>query len=236
MTQRLQKLIASSGLMSRRAAEEKIAAGQVTVNGVTARLGDKADEEHDQILVDGKPLPPTGVRHYIMLNKPRGYVTTLSDEKGRRDVTQLLKGLDARVYPAGRLDMYSEGLLILTDDGDFANKLTHPSGLMEKRYRVWVQGAGASEKAELLRRPIEIDGYVTREAQVRLLAGFDEGAVLELSIFEGRNRQVRRMCEAAGLKVTKLLRVAEGPLTLGELATGRWRPLTAEEIRRVMEE
>ena len=158
MTERLQKLIASSGLMSRRAAEEKIAAGQVTVNGLTASLGDRADIDVDTILVDGRPLPPTGEKHYIMLNKPRGFVTTLRDEKGRKNVTELVKGLNTRVYPAGRLDMYSEGLLILTNDGDFANKLTHPSGLIGKTYHVWVRGGGAAEKAELLRQPMEIDG------------------------------------------------------------------------------
>ena len=236
MTERLQKLIASSGLMSRRAAEEKIAAGQVTVNGVTASLGDRADPDADRILVDGKPLPPTGDKHYIMLNKPRGYVTTLRDEKGRRNVTELVSALSARLYPAGRLDMYSEGLLILTNDGDFANKLTHPSGNIGKTYHVWVRGENPEEKVALLRRPMEIDGYVTRGAQAELLAQFDDGALLAVTIYEGRNRQVRKMCEQAGMKVTKLLRVSEGPLRLGDLKSGQWRPLTSEEIRQVMEE
>ena len=236
MTERLQKIIASSGLMSRRAAEEKIAAGQVTVNGQTAHLGDRADIDVDMILVDGRPLPPTGEKQYIMLNKPRGYVTTLHDEKRRKNVTELVKGLNTRLYPAGRLDMYSEGLLILTNDGDFANKLMHPSGRIGKTYHVWVRGENAAERAELLRQPMEIDGYRVRGAEVVLLAQFEEGAVLAVTIGEGRNRQVRKMCDAAGLKVTKLLRVSEGPLRLGDLETGCWRPLTQEEIERVMEE
>ena len=141
MKERLQKIISASGLMSRRAAEELIAAGKVSVNGVTASLGDKAEAETDKILVDGKGLPSAGEKIYIMLNKPRGYVTTLSDEKGRRDVSQLVKELGTRLYPVGRLDMYSEGLLIMTNDGNFANRLMHPSHEIDKTYRTWVTGA-----------------------------------------------------------------------------------------------
>ena len=235
MTERLQKLLSAAGLMSRRAAEEEIAAGHVTVNGAIAHLGDKADMETDMILVRGKPLPRPGEKAYIMLNKPRGYVTTMRDEKGRRNVTELVAGVGTRVYPAGRLDMYSEGLLILTNDGDFANKLTHPSGNFGKTYRTWVQGPEVDEKAALLRRPMDIDGYRTRAAQVEVLSRYDNGAILSVTIFEGRNRQVRKMCEQVGLKVTKLLRVKEGPLELGELKSGKWRRLTADEIRQVME-
>lgn len=234
MTERLQKLIAAAGLMSRRAAEEEIAAGRVTVNGTAARLGDRADPERDLILVRGKPLPKPEEKIYIMLNKPRGYVTTLHDEKGRRDVTELVKGLKARVYPAGRLDMYSEGLLILTNDGDFAKKLSHPSGEMGKTYLTWVQGDGLEEKADILRCPMEIDGVRLRPAEVEIAGRFESGAILSVTIYEGRNRQVRRMCAQAGLKVTKLLRVREGPLELGELRPGCWRYLTPEEIRQVL--
>lgn len=235
MKERLQKLISASGLMSRRAAEEEIAAGHVTVNGETAQLGDRADFKEDVILVRGKALPRPGEKIYIMLNKPRGYVTTMSDEKGRRNVTELTKELGARVYPVGRLDMYSEGLLVMTNDGDFANRLTHPSGNFGKTYHTWVQGEEIDEKAALLRRPMEIDGYTIRPAKVELAARFDNGAVLAVTIFEGRNRQVRKMCEQVGLKVTKLLRVKEGPLELGELKSGKWRYLTENEIRQVLE-
>ena len=236
MTERIQRLIAASGLMPRRAAEEQISAGHVTVNGLTAHLGDKADPEKDIIMVGGKQLPPTEEKLYIMLHKPKGYVTTMQDEKGRKNVSQLVKGLGARVYPAGRLDMYSEGLLIMTNDGDFANRLTHPSGNLGKTYQVWVRGSDVEEKAEQLKKPIELDGYMTHPAQVEIMRMFEDGAVLSVTIFEGRNRQVRRMCAHAGLKVTKLLRISEGPLRLGELKSGQWRHLTKNEIRQVMDE
>lgn len=236
MTERLQKIISASGLMSRREAEEQIAAGKVTVNGAVAGLGDRADPEADSILVGGRPLSRRRDKLYIMLNKPRGYVTTMRDEKGRRNVTELVAGVGARVYPAGRLDMYSEGLLIMTNDGNFANRLTHPSGNIGKTYHVWVSGSSVKERAELLRRPMDIDGYVIRPAQVEIIGEFEEGAILAVTIFEGRNRQVRKMCDKAGLKVTKLLRVREGPLELGTLKTGRWRHLTEEEIRQVLQE
>ena len=234
MTERVQKLISASGLMSRRAAEEEISAGHVTVNGEIARLGDRADIHTDTILVRGKPLPQSEGKIYIMLNKPRGYVTTMSDEKGRRDVTELVKAVNARLYPVGRLDMYSEGLLVMTNDGDFANRLSHPSGNFGKTYHTWVQGENIEQKADVLRRPMEIGGYLIRPAQVEVIGRFDNGAVLAVTIFEGRNRQVRKMCQQAGLKVTKLLRVGEGPLKLGELKTGKWRHLTEEEIGLIM--
>ncbi len=234
MKERLQKLISAAGLMSRRAAEEEIAAGHVLVNGETARLGDRADPETDAIVINGRPLPRREKKLYIMLNKPKGTVTTLRDEKGRRNVTELVKDLGTRVYPAGRLDMYSEGLLVLTNDGEFANRLTHPSANFGKTYHTWVQGEQIEEKLPLLRRPMELDGAVTRPAQAEILARFDRGAVLEITIFEGKNRQIRRMCEQAGLKVTRLLRVREGPLELGELKSGAWRPLTEDEIRQVL--
>lgn len=235
MAERLQKIISAAGLMSRRAAEELIAAGKVTVNGAAASLGDRADPERDSIVVDGRPLPAAGDKLYIMLNKPRGYVTTMRDEKGRKSVAELVKDLGERVYPAGRLDMYSEGLLIMTNDGAFAERLAHPSGNIGKTYRVWVSGENIPEKTELLRQPIEIDGNVTRPALTELVGSFDAGAVIDVTIFEGRNRQVRRLCEHAGLRVTKLMRIKEGPLELGDLKSGRWRRLTEDEIRRVMD-
>ena len=235
MKERLQKIISASGLMSRRAAEELIAAGKVSVNGVTAALGDKAEAGVDQILVDGKALPSAGEKLYIMLNKPRGYVTTLSDEKGRKNVTELIKELGTRLYPVGRLDMYSEGLLLMTNDGDFANRLMHPSHQVDKCYHTWVKGEDMGWAVELLRCPMEIDGYVTSPAQVDILELKGEEALLGITIHEGRNRQVRKMCEAAGLKVTRLMRVSEGGVELGTLKSGRWRRLTEEELNMLLE-
>lgn len=230
MKERLQKIISASGLMSRRAAEELIAAGKVSINGVTAALGDKAEAGVDQILVDGKALPSVGEKLYIMLNKPRGYVTTLSDEKGRKNVTELIKELGTRLYPVGRLDMYSEGLLLMTNDGDFANRLMHPSHEIDKCYHTWVKGEDMGWAVELLRCPMEIDGYVTSPAEVDILELKGEEALLAITIHEGRNRQVRKMCEAAGLKVTRLMRVSEGGVELGTLKSGKWRRLTEEEL------
>ncbi|MDY4487746.1 MAG: pseudouridine synthase [Candidatus Limivicinus sp.] len=230
MKERLQKIISASGLMSRRAAEELIAAGKVSVNGVTAALGDKVEAGVDKILVDGKALPSAGEKLYIMLNKPRGYVTTLSDEKGRKNVTELIKGLGTRLYPVGRLDMYSEGLLLMTNDGDFANLLMHPSHEIDKCYHTWVKGEDMGWAVELLRCPMEIDGYVTSPAEVNILELKGEEALLAITIHEGRNRQVRKMCEAAGLKVTRLMRVSEGGVELGTLKSGKWRRLTEEEL------
>ena len=233
MTERLQKILSASGLMSRRAAEACISEGRVTVNGKTAQLGDKADAERDHILVDGRELPSAGGKLYIMLNKPRGYVTTLKDEKGRRNVAELVRDLGQRVYPVGRLDLDSEGLLLLTNDGDFANAMTHPSHEVDKVYHTWVRGENIEEKLDLLRSPLEIDGSPIRPAAVELLERLPDGALLSVTIHEGRNRQVRRMCELAGLRVTRLRRVAEGGLHLGELKSGRWRHLTAEELERL---
>ncbi len=230
MTERLQKLISASGLMSRRAAEDCISAGRVSVNGKTAELGCKADIEIDNILVDGRPLPSVGDKVYIMLNKPRGYVTTLSDEKGRKNVSELVRDIPQRVYPVGRLDMYSEGLLLLTNDGDFANRMMHPSHEVKKTYMTWVQGDNIDAAAEMLRGPMALDGFMTAGAEVHVRERFDAGAVLEITIHEGKNRQIRRMCEKAGLKVTKLRRISEGGVSLGELKSGKWRRLTEAEL------
>ena len=234
MKERLQKIISASGLMSRRAAEELIAAGKVSVNGATAALGDKAEAGIDRILVDGKVLPSAGEKLYIMLNKPRGYVTTLSDEKGRKNVSELVKELGTRLYPVGRLDMYSEGLLLMTNDGDFANRLMHPSHEIDKCYHTWVKGEDMGWAVELLRCPMEIDGYVTSPAEVDILELKGEEALLAITIHEGRNRQVRKMCEAAGLKVTRLMRVSEGGVKLGTLKSGKWRRLTEEELNMLL--
>ena len=225
MTERLQKIIASRGIVSRRKAEELIAQGRVSCNGAVAQLGDSADPEVDEILLDGKPLPSKKEYVYIMLHKPRGFVTTLADEKGRRDVSELVSDCGVRVYPVGRLDMDSEGLLLMTNDGEFANKLMHPKHEVEKTYEVWVNGYRDGAE-ELLRRPIELDGYKIRPPKVKLLSARDTGARLEVTIHEGRNRQVRRMCQSAGLQVTRLRRVSEGSLKLGDLPKGKWRYLT----------
>lgn len=232
MKERLQKIISARGVASRRKAEELILAGQVTVNGNPASLGDTADPETDEIRVAGQPLP-SGERHvYILLNKPRGYVTTLSDEKGRSNVTQLVADCGVRVYPVGRLDMDSEGLLLLTNDGAFANALTHPKHEVEKTYDVWVTGYTPGGEVRLA-KPITLDGYTIRPPKVRLLKAEGSIARFRVTIHEGRNRQVRRMCESAGMHCTRLRRIQEGGLSLGPLPVGKWRYLTEEEVKRL---
>ena len=236
MEERLQKIIAASGLMSRRAAEELLRAGKVRVNGEIAVLGQKADSVRDRISVNGKALAPTEEKVYIMLNKPRGYVTTLSDEKDRPTVSELVADIGLRLYPVGRLDMYSEGLLIMTNDGDFANRLMHPRGGVEKCYRTAVKGSDFTQAAESMRQSMLIDGYRTRGAEVEIERLDDHSAVLLITIREGRNRQVRKMCEQVGLKVTRLCRVSEGGVRLGDLKSGAWRELTRAEIARLKAE
>ncbi len=233
--ERLQKIIASRGLCSRRQAEKWIEEGRVRVNGNTAHLGDTADVTEDVIEVDGKRLPKAGKKLYLMLNKPRGYVTTLSDEKGRKNAAELVSGCGVRVYPVGRLDMDSEGLLLFTNDGEFANLLMHPRHEVNKTYRVWVTGY-SEENLELLKEPIELDGYRIKPPKVRAVHVTGEKAVLEVVIHEGRNRQVRRMCQAANMNVARLKRIAEGTLRLGELKTGAWRHLRADEIEKLLSE
>lgn len=231
MRERLQKIISARGLASRRKAEEMILAGRVAVNGTIAALGDTADPDCDTILVDGKPLPPLNGSVYIMLNKPRGYVTTLSDEKGRLNAAQLVADCGVRVYPVGRLDMDSEGLLLFTNDGAFANTLMHPRHEVNKTYRVTVQQY-AADRLELLKRPVTLDGYTIKApdvALVRRIPGSDRAELL-VTIHEGRNRQVRRMCDMAGMPVQRLIRISEGTLRLGNLPSGKWRHLTAEEV------
>lgn len=231
MNERIQKILSARGVTSRRRAEEWISDGRVTVNGAVAKLGDCADPEVDEILLDGKPLPTGGEHVYIMLHKPRGYVTTMSDEKGRRNVTQLVSDCGQRVYPVGRLDMDSEGLLLLTNDGEFANRLMHPRHEVTKVYQVTVKGY-TDTALERLKQPVTLDGYTIALPDVALIHGNDAqgNAVLQVAIHEGRNRQVRRMCDMAGMKVERLIRVAEGPLKLGSLPVGQWRYLTAQEI------
>ena len=231
MMERLQKILASRGVCSRRKAEEIIQAGRVTVNGQVAALGDSADVDVDEILLDGEALPVKSEYVYILLNKPRGFVTTLSDEKGRKNAAQLVADCGVRVYPVGRLDMDSEGLLLFTNDGDFANSLMHPKHEVNKMYRVLVDGY-TPQNLQKLRQPVTLDGYTIRKPDVSLVRQTrrEGGAELLVTIHEGRNRQVRRMCDLAGMKVLRLTRIAEGSLKLGDLPQGKWRYLTAEEV------
>ena len=225
MSERLQKLIAESGLCSRREAERRIAAGRVTLNGLPASLGMSGDRERDRICVDGKPLAAPPAKLYIMLNKPRGYLSALRDDRGRRTVAELTRDAGQRLYPVGRLDLESDGLLLMTNDGDLTTALTHPSHEVDKRYRTRVKG-DLLRALPLLTSPMVIDGYAIRPARVEV-TGPD---TMEITIHEGRNRQVRKMCRQAGLEVLRLTRIAEGPLRLGSLKPGTWRYLKKREI------
>lgn len=229
---RLQKLIAESGLCSRRKAEELIKQGRVRVNGRTAHIGDGATP-NDVIMVDNDRLRIEKKRekYYIMLNKPRGYVTTMSDELDRRCVTELLEDFPDRVYPVGRLDRNSEGLLLFTNDGKFANDIMHPSRHISKTYRVTVRPPVNDEKLVNLSEGVVIDGRKTMPATVTVVTQEQERVVLQIIIREGRNRQIRKMCEAVGLEVVRLKRTAIGPVKLGMLKPGTYRELTSEELR-----
>lgn len=230
MEERLQKLISAAGLCSRRKAEEWLSAGRVTVNGETAAVGDKADPEKDVVAVDGVELSRPAAHTYIMLHKPRGYVTTLSDEKGRPTVAELVKDCPTRVWPVGRLDMDSEGMLILTDDGEMTHRLTHPSHEIQKEYHVRVTG-DILQALPILSEPMVVDG----ESMVADRVEKTGKNTLSIIIHQGKNRQVRRMCAAAGLAVTRLIRVREGKLLLGSLPRGCWRPLSKEEVAALRE-
>ena len=232
MPERLQKILSARGVCSRRKAEELILAGRITVNGQVAALGAVADPDTDEILLDGSPLPSGQEYVYILLNKPRGYVTTLSDEKGRPNAAQLVADCGVRVYPVGRLDMDSEGLLLFTNDGDFANRLMHPKHEVEKTYDTWVTGYHPG-CLKAFRTPMELDGYQLRIPKIKLLKAEGEKARLQITIHEGRNRQVRRMCQLAGMTVTRLRRIREGQLQLGNLPEGKWRYLTADEVAKL---
>lgn len=225
---RIQKILSQRGVASRRKAEEMVLSGRITVNGTVCTLGDRANPDTDDIRVDGKPLPEADRRLYILLNKPRGFVTTLSDEKDRKTVAQLVADCGQRVYPCGRLDMDSEGLLLLTNDGEFAQRLMHPSHQVDKVYQVTVTGC-TPEALERLAQPVTLDGYTIAKPGLRLLRQ-GQKSLLEVTIHEGRNRQVRRMCDLAGMGVLRLRRVREGALELGDLPVGKWRHLTKEEI------
>ena len=235
MEERLQKLLSAAGVCSRRAAETYLTAGRVTVNGEPARLGQRADPDRDEILVDGRPLTPRAKPVYILLNKPRGYVTTLSDERGRKTVAELVADCGARVYPVGRLDLDSEGLLLLTNDGDWAQHLLHPSHEVEKTYHVSVFGPVAGAAARLAAMT-DLEGEPIRPARVEVLRQTARTALLAVTIHEGKNRQIRRMCARCGLTVKRLRRVQEGPLKLGNLPSGKWRDLSENEVEALRTE
>lgn len=236
MEARLQKILSESGYCSRRKAEELISAGRVKINGRPCKLGDKADAGKDVISVDGVNIETSEKRElrYIMLNKPRGYVTTMRDELDRRCVMDLID-TECRVFPIGRLDRNSEGLLLFTNDGDFANKIMHPSGHIKKTYRVTVRPGITEEQLTRLETGIDIDGIKTLPATARVLSADEGRAVLQLTIREGRSRQIRKMCEAVGLEVARLKRTSVGPLRLGMLKPGEYRDLTAEELSAIKE-
>ncbi|MBQ1237323.1 MAG: rRNA pseudouridine synthase [Oscillospiraceae bacterium] len=229
---RLQKVLSESGIMSRRKAEEMIELGKVTVNGRKAKIGQKVDPRRDIIAVEGKKVDTRQhqKKYYIALHKPRGYVTTMSDEMDRRCVADLVKDAPARVYPVGRLDRDSEGLLLMTNDGEFANKIMHPKFHINKTYRVTVRPDINDEQAMQLAEGVELDGVRTAPAQVMVLTKEPGRVVLQIVIAEGRNRQIRRMCEAVGLEVARLKRVSVGPVRLGMLPPGQWRMLTVPEM------
>ena len=228
---RLQKFFTDCGVLSRRAAEAEIAAGHVSVNGHPATIGMKIDPKSDIVVFRGKRLEQKEREFtYIALNKPRGYLTSVSDPEGRRCVTDLLDGIDTRVYPVGRLDKCSEGILILTDDGELANRLMHPKHTIGKYYRVKVGGHVSEEQYKALTSPMVIDGYTIRPVEVTIASEDADGTVLKMTLYEGRNRQIRKMCEQVGLTVRRLSRVAIGKIKLNGLAVGQYRHLTEEEV------
>lgn len=233
MEERLQKLLSTAGLCSRRTAETWLAAGRVSVNGRTAQIGDRADPDWDDVQVDGVPLRQKENKTYILLNKPRGYVTTLSDEKGRPTVAQLVRDAGARVFPVGRLDMDSEGLLLLTNDGELMQRMIHPSFQIDKTYQVDVSGF-QTDSAVKLSSITELDGESIQQATVEVLSKAGDRAQLSVVIHEGKNRQIRRMCAACGLTVRRLRRVREHTLELGDLPVGKWRHLTAAELSALL--
>lgn len=229
---RIQKYFTDCGVLSRRAAESEIAAGRVQVNGTVATVGQKIDPEHDTVTYLGKPIRPLPPADHVtvMLHKPAGFVTTANDEQGRPSVTDLVANLGVRVYPIGRLDMFSTGLLLLTNDGELANLLTHPRHHLPKVYHVTVGGEVTPTQMKRLSSPMTIDGYRIRPVQVTPLRGWEHKTELEMTLTEGRNRQIRKMCENVGLRVLSLHRVAIGPLVLGHLPVGQYRRLSPSEV------
>ncbi len=230
---RLQKYLSQCAVASRRKSEELILAGKVKVNGKVAGLGDKIDPKRDTVTVSGKKIVSSKKHYYIMLHKPRGFITTMEDEMGRKCVAELVKDVGARVYPVGRLDRDSEGLLLMTNDGEFANFLTHPSKHVPKTYRVTVRPGVTEDQLMAFNEGIEIDGRKTAPADAHIIDKSENRVVLEVILHEGRNRQIRRMCEALGLEVARLKRTHIGSIKLGMLPQGKWRNLTEDEVHRL---
>jgi 23S rRNA pseudouridine2605 synthase len=231
---RLQKYLSECAVASRRKSEELISQGRVKVNGRVAQIGDKVSPRNDSVTVNGKKVVMNKKQYYIMLHKPRGFITTMEDEMGRKCVAQLVSDVGARVYPVGRLDRESEGMLIMTNDGEFANALTHPSKHVSKTYRVTVRPNINEEQLTAFSEGILIDGKKTAPADVRVIEKQDNRVVLEIIIYEGRNREIRKMCEALGLEVARLKRTSIGSVKLGMLPQGKWRDLTEDEVHRLM--
>lgn len=234
---RLQKFMSECGVCSRRKAEEMILSGKVKVNGSLAKLGDKINPYKDKVTVQGKLIKRNKEKRYIMLHKPRGFVTTMSDEFDRKCITMLTKDIDERVYPVGRLDKNSEGLLLLTNDGEFANMMMHPKTHIPKTYRVTVRPPVTDEMLNALINGVKLDdGYVTAPAEVSVALQEENRVVLMITIFEGKNRQIRRMCESLGIELIRLKRISIGEIRLGMLPQGKWRDLKEQEVRSLYSE
>ena len=231
---RLQKFLAESGVASRRKSEELIESGKVKVNGHVASIGDKVNPKKDTVTVNGKKIIKQKDNTYIVLHKPRGFITTMSDEMDRKCVAELIKDVKVRVFPVGRLDRDSEGMLIFTNDGEFANALTHPTKHVPKTYRVTVRPSISEEQLTALTEGIIIDDRKTAPAEVHVVTKEETRVVLEIILYEGRNRQIRKMCEEVGLEVARLKRTAIGSIKLGMLKQGAWRHLTDDEVRKLM--
>lgn len=231
---RLQKYLSMCAVASRRKAEELIAQGKVKVNGKVAQIGDKISPKHDTVTVSGRKIVESRKHYYIMLHKPRGYITTMDDEMGRKCVAELVRDVGARVYPVGRLDKDSEGLLLMTNDGEFANHMTHPSKHIPKTYRVTVRPDVTEDMLTAFATGMEIDGRITAPADAHIIEKQDNRVVMEIVLYEGRNRQIRKMCESLGLEVARLKRTSMGSLKLGMLPSGKWRELKEDEVHKLM--
>lgn len=231
---RLQKYLSMCAVASRRKAEELIAQGKVKVNGKVAQIGDKVSPKHDTVTVGGRRIVGNKKHYYIMLHKPRGYITTMDDEMGRKCVAELVRDVSARVYPVGRLDKDSEGLLLMTNDGEFANHMTHPSKHIPKTYRVTVRPDVTEDMLTAFATGMEIDGRITAPADAHIIEKQDNRVVMEIVLYEGRNRQIRKMCESIGLEVARLKRTSMGSLKLGMLPVGKWRELKEDEVHKLM--
>lgn len=232
---RLQKFMADCGVASRRKSEQLIENGAVKINGKTARIGDKVNPDVDKVYVHNKRivLKKKGGKRYIMLHKPRGYITTMKDEMGRKCVAELVSNIPERIYPIGRLDKDSEGLLLFTNDGDFANTVMHPKKQINKVYHVTVSPDMTDEQAEKLSKGVVIDGRKTAPCEVRIMSRQDGKANIEMVLHEGRNREIRKMCETVNLEVLRLKRIAIGSVKMGGLKRGQWRDLSFDEVKKL---